>query len=78
VQGNLHARFQFATVRRPRPLLREQLLGPSWRNDRSDVAGAGRPSVAPAEGYGPRFPRVGAVAALSLFVGAQEQSWQIP
>ena len=61
---NLHGRFHFATVRRPRPLLRRQLpTERSCRIDRSDAAGAGRPSVAPAEGYGPRFPRVGAVAA---------------
>src|SRR4029453_4164866 len=46
------------------PLLRRQLPDQrSCRIDRSDAAGASRPSVAPAEGYGPRFPRVGAVAA---------------
>jgi hypothetical protein len=73
----LHAWFHFATVRRPRPLLRGQPLTP-LRNDRSDAAGAGRPSVAPAEGYGPRFPRVGAVAALSAATGAQDKLRQIP
>src|SRR4030095_1774484 len=65
---NLHGRFHFATVRRPRPLLRRQLPDRnSCGLDRSDAAGAGPPLGAPGRGLRPPVPRGGGRSRLSPF-----------